>query len=182
MVALGVEELGPKPGHIPLSARDVLGYAFQGGGGYGDPLKRNPEAVLADVANGHVTEKAAAEYYGVILRNHNVDAEMTTCRREAIRLQRLDGIKPKRPLGEGDLRVTGKRFACSCGYDLGPGSGNWKAAAQTKVVSPQTYGPHIRIHPALELREHICRECGSLLEAEVVRKSDDSLVTVALES
>jgi N-methylhydantoinase B len=49
-------------------------------------------------------------------------------------------------------------------------------------VSPLTFGPHIRIHPDFELREHICGECGSLLEAEVVRKGDDSLVSVALEA
>jgi N-methylhydantoinase B len=182
MVAAGVEELGPKPGHIPLSARDVLGYAFQGGGGYGDPLKRNPEAVLADITNGHVTEKAAADYYGVVIKDHAVDAEATACCRDAIRIERLGGVKPKRPPGEGDLGVAGGRFACSCSCDLGPWSGNWKAAAQTKVVSPLTFGPHIRIHPDFELREHICGECGSLLEAEVVRKGDDSLVSVALEA
>jgi N-methylhydantoinase B len=49
-------------------------------------------------------------------------------------------------------------------------------------VPPQAYGPHIRIHPDLELREHICKECGSLLEAEVVRKGDESLVTITLDA
>ena len=130
----------------------------------------------------HESEKAAADYDGVVIKDHAFDAEATARCRDAIRIERLGGVKPKRPLGEGDLGVASGRFACSCSCDLGPWSGNWKAAAQAKVVSPLTFGPHIRIHPDLELREHICRECGSLLEAEVVRKGDDSLVSVALEA
>jgi N-methylhydantoinase B len=181
MVAAGVEELGPKPGHIPLSARDVLGYAFQGGGGYGDPIKRDPEAVLADIANGHETERAAAAYYGVVVKDHAVDTDATAGRRDEIRSERLGG-KPKKPLGKGDLRSTGGRFTCACGCDLGPSSGNWKAATKPKVVPPLAYGPHIRTHSDLELREHICNDCGSLLEAEVVRKGDESLVTIVLDA
>ncbi len=36
-----------------------------GGGGYGDPLERNPAKVLQDVINGYVSPEAAAEHYGV---------------------------------------------------------------------------------------------------------------------
>ena len=36
-----------------------------GGGGYGDPLERDPQLVLEDVINGYVTIKAARERYGV---------------------------------------------------------------------------------------------------------------------
>ena len=182
MVAVGVEELGPKPGHIPLSARDVLGYSFQGGGGYGDPIKREPEAVLADIANRHVTEKAASTYYGVVVKNAAVDAEATARRREEIRAVRLDGNKPRKVTGAGDMRTSGGRFTCCCGCDLGPSSGNWKTSAGTKVVPALAYGPHIRTHADLELREHICNDCGSLLEAEVVRKGEEFLVTIALDA
>ena len=38
-----------------------------GGGGYGDPLDRPPEAVLADVVEGWVSAAAATELYGVVL-------------------------------------------------------------------------------------------------------------------
>ena len=159
----------------------MLGYAFQGGGGYGDPLKRDPGAILADFANGHVTEKAAAYYYGVIVKNGSVDTGATARRRDEIRVERL-GTTPTKSMAGGDMRADGGRLACSCGCDLGPWSGNWKAYALTKVVPPQVYGPHIRIHPDLELREHICKECGSLLEAEVVRKGEESLVTITLDA
>ena len=39
-----------------------------GGGGYGDPFERDPEAVLADVVNGYVSIEAAAREYGVLVR------------------------------------------------------------------------------------------------------------------
>ena len=35
-----------------------------GGGGFGDPARRDPEAVRADIPNGHVTPEAAREIYG----------------------------------------------------------------------------------------------------------------------
>jgi N-methylhydantoinase B len=38
-----------------------------GGGGYGDPLARAPEAVLSDVLERWVTPRAAREVYGVVL-------------------------------------------------------------------------------------------------------------------
>jgi N-methylhydantoinase B len=38
-----------------------------GGGGYGDPLERPPEQVLADVVNGYVSLEAAKNEYGVVI-------------------------------------------------------------------------------------------------------------------
>jgi N-methylhydantoinase B len=43
--------------------------ALPGGGGYGDPLERDPEAVLLDVLNGYVSIEAAARDYGVVIRS-----------------------------------------------------------------------------------------------------------------
>jgi N-methylhydantoinase B len=50
----------PKPG-------DVVAIMTPGGGGYGDPLKRAPERVAADVAEGYVSTSAALAEYGVVL-------------------------------------------------------------------------------------------------------------------
>ncbi|WP_068689356.1 hydantoinase B/oxoprolinase family protein [Thermobifida halotolerans] len=38
-----------------------------GGGGYGDPLDRDPAAVVADVSDGYVSVDAARELYGVVV-------------------------------------------------------------------------------------------------------------------
>ena len=43
--------------------------ALPGGGGYGDPFERDPNAVLEDVLNGYVSIEAAAREYGVVIRS-----------------------------------------------------------------------------------------------------------------
>jgi N-methylhydantoinase B len=52
-----------------------------GGGGCGDPLERDPQAVLDDVADGFVSPEGARECYGVVLRQSGrefaIDAEAT---------------------------------------------------------------------------------------------------------
>lgn len=182
MLDVGVDELGPKPGRIWLSSRDVLGYAFQGGGGYGDPLKRDPEAVRIDVLEGHVGIDAARSQYGVVLTAEAVDHAATNALRVEIRTRRLGGRAPLRTAGNGDMRIAGDRFTCDCGCDLGPTSASWKDDARSYRVEASTYGSHVRIHDDLELYEHVCVECGSLLEAEVVRKGDAPLVTLVLDA
>jgi N-methylhydantoinase B len=41
--------------------------ASPGGGGFGDPLRRDPAAVLRDVLDGVVSPRQALETYGVVL-------------------------------------------------------------------------------------------------------------------
>ena len=41
-----------------------------GGGGYGDPLEREPTRVLDDVINGYVSLAGAREIYGVVIEYH----------------------------------------------------------------------------------------------------------------
>ena len=46
---------------------DRLQYKFGGGGGWGDPLARDPQAVLDDVWDEYVSIDAAREEYGVVI-------------------------------------------------------------------------------------------------------------------
>ncbi|MBW1612540.1 MAG: hydantoinase B/oxoprolinase family protein [Deltaproteobacteria bacterium] len=50
-----------------MNEGDQLHIFSPGGGGYGDPLKRNPETVLRDVLDKRVSIKAAADEYGVVI-------------------------------------------------------------------------------------------------------------------
>lgn len=59
--------------NIPLQAGDILRTVSPCGGGYGDPLARDPELVLKDVRNGIVTVKAAQEQYGVVIQADAID-------------------------------------------------------------------------------------------------------------
>jgi N-methylhydantoinase B len=46
---------------------DVVEFHSAGGGGYGDPWQRDPEAVEADVRNGYVSIEKARQDYGVVV-------------------------------------------------------------------------------------------------------------------
>jgi N-methylhydantoinase B len=184
----GVRRFDSKPGHFPLHRGDVLAYSFQGGGGYGDPIRRDPARVARDVAGGFVTPRWASALYGVVLRDGAVDAAATRARRHAIRAERLGRTPKAEPPEDAGIAVVcprigqGHRFRCLCGADLGPASENWKARAHRRVVPPQACGPHLTLHAELELREFACRECGTLLELEVARRDQESLATIVLET
>ena len=46
---------------------DVIQFQSAGGGGYGDPRQRDPQAVETDVRNGYVSIDHAREGYGVVI-------------------------------------------------------------------------------------------------------------------
>jgi N-methylhydantoinase B len=82
----------PLPGKVsgfPLELGDVLLMESSGGGGFGDPLERDPERVAADAAEGYVTSAAAEAIYGVVLREGAPDAAATAARRASLRATRL---------------------------------------------------------------------------------------------
>ena len=67
-----------------LSPGDIVREETAGGGGYGDPLDRDPEKVLADVAECYLTEADAAARFGVMIRDGAVDPAATETRREEL--------------------------------------------------------------------------------------------------
>ncbi|GAA3662154.1 hydantoinase B/oxoprolinase family protein [Microbacterium marinilacus] len=67
----------------PLSAGDRVVLRTAGAGGYGDPLQRDPRAVLDDVEAGFVSESRAREAYGVAIVDGEVDADATAALRAA---------------------------------------------------------------------------------------------------
>lgn len=74
---------------------DLFHCYFQGGGGYGDPIDREPARVLRDVRNRWVSLEFAHEVYGVVLTadGESVDERATEQRREEIRGWRRDNAK-----------------------------------------------------------------------------------------
>lgn len=64
---------------------DRLIVEMPGGGGYGDPLARDPSAVAADAHNGFISRAAAEQEYGVVLNEtFEVDEEATMALRIAM--------------------------------------------------------------------------------------------------
>ena len=75
---------------LSLESDDVVSYETPGGGGYGDPLKRDPEAVLSDVIDEKVSVERAREVYGVVVdvSTRSVDVQATNAQRAKISKQR----------------------------------------------------------------------------------------------
>jgi N-methylhydantoinase B len=93
--SLSIEEMpGEKQdvtwGVFPLMGDDALYVRWNGGGGYGDPLDRDPDAVAGDVRGGVVSADAAREVYGVVLAEAgDVDPDATATLRETMRKSRI---------------------------------------------------------------------------------------------
>lgn len=87
--------LGATFSGVDVVEGDVFVRPSAGGGGYGDPLERDPEAVREDVADDYVTIEGARRDYGVVIQEvdaelaeYEVDLEATRSERENIRRNR----------------------------------------------------------------------------------------------
>lgn len=82
-------ELDGKQFGLMVHPGDVVRLRAGGGGGYGDPLDREPDAVVADLRAGAVSEAAVHESYGVVTTStRQVDETATEQRRQQLRLER----------------------------------------------------------------------------------------------
>jgi N-methylhydantoinase B len=80
---------------IPLKEGDLFIRPSAGGGGYGDPLERDPKLVLEDVIDGYVTVERARKDYGVVIKvvdpelcAYEIDWDATARERDFIRRNR----------------------------------------------------------------------------------------------
>ena len=73
-------------------------HVSSGGGGYGDPLERDPRAVLDDVLDRYVSLRSARADYGVVIEvrdadllDYRIDSEATRTLRAEMRTARSIG-------------------------------------------------------------------------------------------
>jgi N-methylhydantoinase B len=71
----------------PIPAGTLVRVETTGGGGWGDPLEREPELVALDVREGKVSARAAREAYGVVLAGSEEDPEVVGAATRALRDQ-----------------------------------------------------------------------------------------------
>ena len=80
------------PGKVTMkvSCGDLVTHHQAGGGGHGDPLVRDPDAVAADVWNGKITASYAARHHAVAVDPETgaVDAHAT----QQMRRERAAGV------------------------------------------------------------------------------------------
>ena len=67
---------GKTVGHVTLEAGDGFLVEVGGGGGFWNPLERDPQQVLADVRSGYVSLEAARRDYGVAIRQRGRKFEL----------------------------------------------------------------------------------------------------------
>jgi len=70
-------------------------YMTAGGGGWGDPLEREPGHVLRDVHEAYVSAAAARQHYGVVLSadERTIDEAATRELRQHMRAERNKGAR-----------------------------------------------------------------------------------------
>lgn len=80
----------PLPSKLTMTMKkgDVFRHEVAGAGGWGDPLERDPAAVLRDVLNEFVSETSARGDYGVVLSGKAVDEAATGALRRQMRERR----------------------------------------------------------------------------------------------
>lgn len=88
----GSREEIPSKKVFTIGAGDVLRIWTTGGGGYGDPLERPAETVLADVRDGRVSAEGARRDYGVVVAAGELDHAAT---------ENLRATRRSEPRGEG---------------------------------------------------------------------------------
>jgi N-methylhydantoinase B len=77
---------------ITLNRGEIYYHAMAGGGGYGDPLEREPETVESDVLDGKVSPEHALRAYGVVIdKDARLDVTATQAERGRRRAQRHRG-------------------------------------------------------------------------------------------
>jgi N-methylhydantoinase B len=176
------ESFGPKPGLMTMTNADVFAVTWQGGGGWGDPLDRDPDHVLADVRAGAVSTGAAEDIYGVCLEGLSLDKAATEAKRRALRMVRLNGraaicetlrletLESVARLGPnlcvvrdgGTLKVVS-----AAGAVLSSGSTRWREGAVKHETAAPPWAHKIRLHADLRMTSFYCPRSGALLAVDV---------------
>jgi N-methylhydantoinase B len=73
-------EVSERSRELVLKPGDVVRVTMNAGGGYGDPLERDPERVLGDILDGYVTLEGAREDYGVIVDGATLTVDLPATR------------------------------------------------------------------------------------------------------
>jgi N-methylhydantoinase B len=191
----------------PFGSHDVLEVGIGGGGGFGDPLLREPSAVVRDIADRYTSREFAMEIYGVVLdASGQLDETATATQRDDLR----NGRRSWRLLGEDTAAVTrtadadgGGTRQVHVGIDLGDrgsermyicrscGHAIANAASDFKLGLRMHEGPITAITGAVDpaesleqtivFRRFCCPECLAMLTTEVAREGDPVVCEMLLD-
>ena len=189
---LGGEQLELPP-HLEteLAGDDAYFMLWQGGGGYGDPLLRDPAAVAVDVVDGRVSVEAASEVYGVVVDGEGFDPEATTKRRTELNESR-GGVAKAPPevdphatcshgarVDDNLVLLESGEIACSHCETVVGDSATYLSKATLREGAPDLAGPQIKGRPEKHTdreviyRQLLCPNCGVAFQSEIVPADED---------
>jgi N-methylhydantoinase B len=197
-----LDELGgswdvlPCEGESHLMPGEALFLHWQAGGGYGDPLYRDPEAVARDVAEFKVSVDGAHQIYGVVVdpETGEADAAATEVRRAELRTWRRTRSDGPTPIADPEPVSAdhAERFlddnlavikngsqpvvACAhCGHRIGHlEDGQYLEALIRFEGPPASAGPHIwpdsstYVDAPVVFRQLSCPGCYTAVMSSVV--------------
>ena len=76
-----VEDLPSKITNVSIHAGDLIWMPEPGGGGYGDPLDREPERVLEYLLDEKISPEVCRDVYGVVVADGALDLAAMAARR-----------------------------------------------------------------------------------------------------
>jgi N-methylhydantoinase B len=175
-------------GAVELEPGDIQYVRFMGGGGYGDPLDREPEAVLKDVRLGLVSDEAATGIYGTVVDRQGDRVEVVATRDLRLQLRSQRAGRPVASTVRAEVAPTGMRLSeylqrtasgetqCTFCGELVAGAGvDWKDRAVQRRSSLVTAGPHRSDTDEFVLVESFCPGCGTALDVELSGADDPML-------
>jgi N-methylhydantoinase B len=162
----------------------------QGGGGLGDPIERDPAAVLHDVEEGLVSAEGALRDYAVVIAEGEVDEAETRATRLERRRQRLGGREPIARDGRRagrrlstHLDLEGEQVVCAGCRSRICGEGEpivaallcREASAGERFALTALYPGHERFR----VRHFYCPGCAAQIDVQVAIAGEPPIETIA---
>jgi N-methylhydantoinase B len=191
---------------MPIPPGDCVVIEYNGGGGYGDPLEREPALVARDIADGKVSVEAATRHYGVVLMTDGTVDETGTsaCRAEAVGERLATSTAPPGPPTEEPIDVVlagvaggvdlartadGRGLWCCgrCSHPLGDADEDFARSAAVRTLAPQELDGYMYVDPKyfgdpdVRLRQFFCPACGRLLGQEFCHAGDEPHLDCRIE-
>ena len=185
------EAFGPKPGLMPMTSRDLFAVSWQGGGGNGDPLDRDPAAVTRDIERGAVSADAARVIYGVVWKNE-LDEPATNALRRKLRGERREkSAEGEMYAGPRERALSENLYLARDGRDwlvvttagrvLSRNSTRWRAGAVRKTMEALPPEYRITLHKELSATAFYCPASGTLLAVDVHDRGADPVEDVDID-
>lgn len=198
----GTREVLEAKAHTALHGDDVHLYLQTGGGGYGDPLRRDASAVVLDVRRGLVSADEAWDVYGVLVVGGAADEDATAARRRELREERLAEARPVSSWS-GRIVDSGTRAfpvadaaeaveadgtlavrCLECHAELGGAGSDLRASM---LVRDRPLARLSRLNASapdvgVVGREYYCPGCGTLMSTDVQRADEPLLADTVFEA